>query len=567
MPWPARPALPLCAACFLVVFALGATAVLGAAENADMMVPMQFRLLLGLALFVVTVLTGLVWLLHGAHRRQADLARQLADEVDQSRKLTRELDLFRRVVEHSPASIVITDTEGVIEYVNPQFCTLTGYAKEEVLGVNPRFLKAGSLPKEYYAAMWQELAAGRTWRGEFCNRKKNGEEYWESASISPVAGPSGVVRHYIAVKEDITLRKAMQDELLRKTGILQATLEHMQHAILMVDAAGQVMASNHRLEELFRVPKGSFAGDCDFEYVVRLAVESLGLGEEHVQQARLHAQRKVPYFFELDLPDGRSLEIRHNPLPGGGFVRTFTDITSRKQAELLREDMERISRHDLKTPLNGIIGLPQLLLEDDNLTPEQREVLEHVRQVGYRMLRSINLSLDLYKMETGSYQLAPAPVDLVRVVRDILRETRDKIEPAGVTVLVLLAGRPPGPEDRCYVWGEELLCYSMLANLLLNAVEASPPGSVVRVELCDSGQAQVRIHNQGEVPEAMRARFFEKYATHGKHQGTGLGTYSARLIARVQGGELTMHSSAAEGTTLSVRLPLVPEEAKPGAQA
>ncbi len=117
-------------------------------------------------------------------------------------------------LEQSPASIVITDTNGVIQYVNPYFEKISGYCAEEVLGLNPRILKSGHTSGEQYKAMWETLAAGEVWRGEFHNRRKNGELYWESASISPIRDEQGVIRYFIAVKEDNTDKKRWEFELI-----------------------------------------------------------------------------------------------------------------------------------------------------------------------------------------------------------------------------------------------------------------------------------------------------------------------------------------------------------------
>jgi PAS domain S-box-containing protein len=134
------------------------------------------------------------------------LAQQKRDEA-----LNRQL---ARAVEQSPVQIVMTDVGGHIQYVNPKFTALTGYAQAEVLGRNPRFLQSGDKSAQDYQALWQTLRAGQTWYGEFCNRKKNGELFWEQASISPVLDAAGVITHYVAVKEDITERRRTQ-ELLR----------------------------------------------------------------------------------------------------------------------------------------------------------------------------------------------------------------------------------------------------------------------------------------------------------------------------------------------------------------
>ena len=136
------------------------------------------------------------------------------------RKQTEEkLRQLSRAVEQSPASIVITNPAGDIEYVNPKFVDLTGYTMAEALGKNPRILKSGEKSPEAYRELWETITAGKEWRGEFHNKKKNGELYWESASISPIRNPAGRITHFLAVKEDITSRKqteAERDQLIKE---------------------------------------------------------------------------------------------------------------------------------------------------------------------------------------------------------------------------------------------------------------------------------------------------------------------------------------------------------------
>jgi len=229
------------------------------------------------------------------------------------------------------------------------------------------------------------------------------------------------------------------------------------------------------------------------------------------------------------------------------------------EAIRVREEVERIARHDIKTPLNSIVSVPQMLRESGPLTRRQGDLLELLERSAYRILDMVNLSVDIYRMEQGQYRFQPRAVDLAELVESIAREIRSHAITKGVVIDVERgAGGPP-----VLAWAEELLCYSIIANLLKNAVEASPDGERVRVRL-EAGDAVVlEIRNAGEVPEAVRRTFFEKYATSGKAGGFGLGTYSARLMARVQEGDLTMRSSAAEGTTLRLQLRAVPRDAVP----
>jgi len=161
----------------------------------------------------------------------------ITDITDQ-RRAEEEVRKLSRSVEQSPNIVIIADLNARIEYVNPRFSAVTGYTAEEVIGRNPRFLKSGKTPKESYTAMWNRLTSGLDWSGEFQNRKKNGEVYWESANIFPLKNEEGEISHYISMKEDITDRKKMEKDLIRakekaeeSDRLKSAFLANMSHEI------------------------------------------------------------------------------------------------------------------------------------------------------------------------------------------------------------------------------------------------------------------------------------------------------------------------------------------------
>ncbi|MCX5813797.1 MAG: response regulator [Proteobacteria bacterium] len=243
-------------------------------------------------------------------------------------------------------------------------------------------------------------------------------------------------------------------------------------------------------------------------------------------------------------------------------LKEAREILARQNEELreaarLREDVENIVRHDLKAPLNSIISLPQIILQERLAAGESAEHLRAIEESGYRMLRMINLSLDLFKMERGMYQFEPASVDVVKIISKIFSENRGIAASKSISLEITLQGYPIQEYERFFLQGEELLCYSMFSNLIKNAIEASPQREAVSVALASAGQeGHISIHNSGVVPEKIRSTFFEKYATAGKSGGTGLGTYSAKLIAETQGGSIAMETSEHEGTTITIMLPL-----------
>ncbi len=134
-------------------------------------------------------------------------------DVTRLHEATENLRTLSQAVQYSPSMILITDDQGQVEYANPAWEQVTGFSLEEVRGQKPRALKSGVHSRQFYEALWGEITAGRVWRGEFCNRRKDGELYWESCAIAPVRDELGVIRHYVAVKEDNTARRAAEAEL------------------------------------------------------------------------------------------------------------------------------------------------------------------------------------------------------------------------------------------------------------------------------------------------------------------------------------------------------------------
>lgn len=151
---------------------------------------------------------------------------------------------FFCAVEQNPASIMITDINGTIEYVNPMFTETTGYSLEEVIGQNPRMLKSGQTSAEDYAVLWKTIKSGTSWHGKFCDRKKNGDLYWENVSISPVINEDGVITNFVAIKEDVTYRKLVEETLEQERRLLRAVVDNIPDQIFAHDRDCRFILNN-----------------------------------------------------------------------------------------------------------------------------------------------------------------------------------------------------------------------------------------------------------------------------------------------------------------------------------
>ncbi|MCP3670687.1 MAG: PAS domain S-box protein [Gammaproteobacteria bacterium] len=140
----------------------------------------------------------------------------IGEDITESKRAEEELRKLSSAVEQSPSIVMITDKNGQIEYVNPKFTEVSGYTMEEMRGNNPRLLKSGETSKDEYASLWRSIKQGKEWRGEFHNRRKNGDFYWEAAAISAIRNQDGEIAHFLAVKEDITERKRLESEVAER---------------------------------------------------------------------------------------------------------------------------------------------------------------------------------------------------------------------------------------------------------------------------------------------------------------------------------------------------------------
>lgn len=240
------------------------------------------------------------------------------------------------------------------------------------------------------------------------------------------------------------------------------------------------------------------------------------------------------------------------------FLKT---VASRQQehdrANALKEDVERITRHDLKSPIISLSNGIEYLASFTELTEEQTAITVDMRKAAVTAMEIINRSLDLYKMEQGTYVFSPAPMDFIAVVKRVTEDLSQFARAKDVTILVTHAGNIIGQSDKLQIESEETLCYSLVANLIKNGIEASLPNDHVTVTLAMSGHLRLTIHNTQPVPEDIRDTFFEKYSTAGKSDGTGLGTYSAKLLTMTMGGTIDMTTSNDDGTIITVTLPVL----------
>jgi len=234
----------------------------------------------------------------------------------------------------------------------------------------------------------------------------------------------------------------------------------------------------------------------------------------------------------------------------------INDITERRRHDELREQIEGIIQHDLRSPACNAMNLAQLLQLSENLTEEQHHLVDLMMTAGQQMLETLNRSLDLYKIEIGQYHAEIQTFDCLPMVCEVADELRRSPQHQLLRLEIRSNGSPPAPGSSQLCLGQPDLLRAALRNVIQNALEASPQDAAVFVNLTSGPDCRIEIRNKGLIPLEIRDRFFEKYATAGKSSGTGLGAYSAKRMVEAQGGRIEMQTVNHLGeTVITIILP------------
>jgi len=384
---------------------------------------------------------------------------------------------------------------------------------------------------------------------------KDGSILWVRFHFTTLPDRKGVNYYFYGFAEDITERKKITDALAQSERRLKTIMDSLPAGMFVVDTRSRLICdANPAALAMTGYTYDELVGfHCCDKLCPKTKEDPCPVIERG--WTMYNRERTMLRKDGSEMPVLKSVSRMHID-DAEYLLETFIDISDQKQMEQLKEDVDRIVRHDLKSPVIGMLNSCTLLLMEDSITGETRELLEVIEQQGKKVLRMIGMSMSIYKMEAGTYHYDPIPIDFMDVVRRVTGELGEMARGMNVRLEILVGGNPAHDAHGCMVTGEDILYDSMLANLLSNAIEASPFGGTVTVTI-DCGHAPIlTVTNEGVVPPEVRSNFFDKYATAGKRGGTGLGTYSARLVTRTIGGEIEMATSDAENrTTLTVRLP------------
>ncbi len=390
----------------------------------------------------------------------------------------------------------------------------------------------------------------------------------------------------ITVATDITATKQREGELAAKSALLQTTLEYMGEGIAVTDGDMQMMAWNDRFLELLDLPKELIRPGVTMEDLTRWQVEHGEFGAEakleDVIGSHMTSEGRAMHYTRVR-PNGRVIEVRRNPMPGGGIVSMYNDVTERQRAEDglrdAKESAEIANRtkseflanmsHELRTPLNAIIGFSEIIT--DQLfgpvgSPRYTEYSRDILASGRHLLNLINDILDVSKAEAGKIELHDEPVAVADTIASAMRLVSARARENGLIVDIVA---PAG--DGIVLNADPLRLKQIVLNLLSNAVKFTPAGGRVTVtyDVDDGHRFVLEVADTGigiadeDLPVVLTpfGQVDSKLAR--KYEGTGLGLPLSQALVRLHGGELRIRSEVGVGTTVSFVFPadrvLLPE--------
>lgn len=481
------------------------------------------------------------------------------EDITDKKKAEEGIHKLSTAVEQSPSVTVITDKLGNIEYVNPKFTQITGYTPEEVLGKNPRILKSGEVPDEEYRSLWESISTGREWHGEFHNKKKNGEFYWEWASISPIKGSSGKIEYFLKVAEDITDRKRIERELLESSRMNKDILSKAPFGIYVVNENGKIDYVNSSMLQI---------SGTSFEQFMALDVFDLPTYKRVGLTEKIRKALDGEYFSLEDIEYSsyytQKTTIRNfygMPLTESGKKKALIfveDITERRRLEKLKDEFVSNVSHELRTPLSIIKEGVSLVLDEivGEINKKQRTVLNTSKDNIDRLGRIINDLLDIAKIESGKLILHKDNIDLVELLNKIIPSYESRAQEKGLELKTNFS------DQRIIAYVDEDRITQIFMNLLNNAVKFTNKGFILVSVMDRDKEIVCSVEDSGRgISEEDQSKLFSKFEqfgripTGGTDKGTGLGLSIVRALIASHKGSIHVESKVDAGSKFIFILP------------
>ncbi len=488
------------------------------------------------------------------------------------------------------AIVAITDQKGIIMHANDNFCKISKYSREELIGQDHRIVNSGHHSKEFIRNLWVTIANGKVWKGELKNKAKDGSTYWVDTTIIPFLNEEGKPYQYVAIRADITERKVMDERILQLNNELEQRVEERTEALRESEKLYSTIARNY--------PNGTISVfDEELRYIFvegkelyKIGVTSKDLiGTNYLDRLPKDIGANIKTHL-LNVFKGMStsfeFEYRNNhyilnavPMPDSkGNIRQILvveqNVTKQKKAENeIRKSLEKekelnelksrfvsMASHEFRTPLSTILSSVSLVQKYDGPENEEKrdKHISRIKSAVNNLTGILNDFLSLDKLETGKVENNPVEFDVVKFSEEMTEEMQ-AVAKKGQNVTYKHIGK------NTKAVADKHILKNILHNLLSNASKYSDEGTEISFNtISEKTNLKIEVIDRGiGIPEEEKQHMFERFFR-AKNAvnigGTGLGLNIVKKYTELLDGEIRFESKAGEGTTFTLLIPLKPKQ-------
>ena len=483
-----------------------------------------------------------------------------------------------QAIEQSPVSIVITDNNGTIEFVNKKFTQITGYSFSEAVGQNPNILKSGETEISEYRQLWKTIRSGGVWRGEFHNRKKSGGLFWEQATIAPVRNSENRITHFVAVKEDVTERKRAEATIREKQKFIRNILDSVDEGFIVVDKQYRIRSANRAFCEMYHATEAEILNRPCYKTTHNSMRPCYELGEDCAVRRTFITGKghSTTHTHENENGQKQHIELKTYPITDDSgkvvsVIETFNDVTEKRKLEqqlMQAQKMESVGRlaggiaHDFNNMLGVITGHSEMSLDEID---EDSPFFDSFNEILNAAKRSGDLTRQLLAFARQQV-ISPKIMDLNETVGGMTKILRRLI--GEDIVLTWEPGKTIWP-----VKMDPAQIDQILVNLCVNSRDAiSGVGSItIKTENATFDEDYCAAHpetNKGDylkitigddgcgMNSATLENIFDPFfTTKEMGKGTGLGLATVYGIVKQNGGFIYVASEPESGTIFEIYLP------------
>jgi len=515
-------------------------------------------------------LSGSVFKISKNNNGVLGLIRDVSDKVNREEKLRK----LSRAVEQNPVSVVITDTDGIIEYVNRKMCEVTGYSESELIGKNPSVLSSQEKSSDDYKILWDTIKAGDDWKGEFHNKKKSGELYWESATISPIKNENGIITHFLGIKEDISLRKLLEEATFEsEKRYRELFLNNPVPTYIFDEKTLAFIEVNDATVEYYGYTREEFA---------TMTLKDLRVSEDIPSLINAIGELDNKVFHSVNMRHRKKngtvipVEITSHSLKGKNGQRTrlvmaidiSEQVRAAEQMKLAKDKAEASDRlktmflnnisHEVRTPLNGILGFAEIINQGDLSEEDRNESLQMLHESSNRLLDTITNYMDISMITSGNLSVSKQEFS----PDEMLGNLHEDYKSLSLSKNLELFIDTPYSDNILMIKSDKEILRKIIVHLLSNALKFTESGFIRFGYSIDSGIPEFFVKDSGiGIAKDSLGIIFDRFVKEdlGPYkisEGSGLGLSIVKGMVSLLGGNIRVESEPGKGSSFYFTVPL-----------